>query len=111
MATFVYDPSCEQAMLRSAEVAAALQAVLDEAVADAKQLAGARPHLVKSIEGSVQTDEQGLVGVVEANWFVAWFIEAGTVNQAATPFLRPGVEMAVRRHGGDLTAIGRVRRA
>src|ERR1051326_5619142 len=111
MATFVYGPSCEQAMLRSAEVAAALQVVIGEAVADAKHLRGASPQLVTSIEGSVQTDEQGLVGVVEANWFVAWFTEAGTVTQAATPFRGPGGGMAGRRRGGDLTAIGRARRA
>lgn len=94
--TFVPTPGLEAALLRSTELANALEGMVDDAVREAVRLAPERLGFLKdSIEGEVGIVDGQLIGRVRALDFKAPWYEFGSVRTRPEPFLRPGVEAAV----------------
>lgn len=78
------------AMLRSVEVVGAIVPIGEEVTDLAKDLAPKRTeHLANSIHGGLVEKDGKIVYRVQADDFKARWIEFGTVNMDAEPFLGP----------------------
>lgn len=60
-------------------------------------------RLARSIRFELVPTPDGWVASVNFREFYGRFFEFGTVRQPPQPFLRPGVQSAVRRFGGSFT--------
>lgn len=95
------DPNFETEIIKQAEMRHIVDGLTEAVAARARQLATSR-RIRDSIEGDVTLERHGFVGRVVAA-FPAPFVEFGTYQQAARPFLRPALEAEVGplREGTD----------
>lgn len=94
---FVPNPGWEEAVLRSTDLRDLLEPVADNAERIAKSIAPRRTeHYADSITAEVgySPKHRALIVHLAASDFKAWWIEAGTVDTAASPTLVPAMEQA-----------------
>lgn len=98
MGVFVPDPTFEKAALRAPEVREKLLELAEEGADRARDLApddpstGPDEDLAGSIVGEVLLTPDGFRGRVIARNYKGLFFEAGTIDNAPRPFLRPALE-------------------
>jgi HK97 gp10 family phage protein len=105
-------PALRKYVMGLPQVREGVTAVADDIAGEARRLAPVRTGQLRdsiTTRRTVRKGEEGDTVRVEANTYYAQFVELGTRNMAARPFLRPAAARYRQNRGGHFAAVTRRR--